>query len=311
MTKPKENITKDFLREFFHLPIAEASQKIGICVTVLKKICRQYGIIRWPYRKLHSIDKNMAALKEMNDDNEDIKREIIMLSKKRKRIMEHPEILSKKNRRGTLDDELLRTDEYDSQEVKVPQINEIVLKKPINVSIPKEQDSCEGKKDSLNSCSRVTDSQFVSPSTLLSKTYQNSPTANLMPEPLNTSIKSGLISNVSNVISTSSNNNNSNNVSTNVANVNSMNTNVHVNANANSNNYNYNISNNGGNVDLIKTAANAPSEEMGIVDDVMIIRSSDGFFIPVSRISPSIRKYYTLPSLGFKPIPSESLIYKE
>lgn len=37
----------------------EASKKLGVCVTVLKKICRRFGISRWPHRKLRSVAKHI------------------------------------------------------------------------------------------------------------------------------------------------------------------------------------------------------------------------------------------------------------
>lgn len=30
------------LARYFHMPIAEAAKEIGVCATVLKKICRKY-----------------------------------------------------------------------------------------------------------------------------------------------------------------------------------------------------------------------------------------------------------------------------
>ena len=38
--------------EYLHLPISEASKKLNVCNTVLKKICRRSGLSRWPYRKV-------------------------------------------------------------------------------------------------------------------------------------------------------------------------------------------------------------------------------------------------------------------
>ncbi|KAJ1471915.1 hypothetical protein T484DRAFT_1976635 [Baffinella frigidus] len=36
----------------FHLPLADAAGKIGLCqVTILKKTCRRLGIEHWPYMK--------------------------------------------------------------------------------------------------------------------------------------------------------------------------------------------------------------------------------------------------------------------
>lgn len=38
------------------------SDILGVCTTVLKKICREHGIRRWPQRKLQSINKMMASI---------------------------------------------------------------------------------------------------------------------------------------------------------------------------------------------------------------------------------------------------------
>ena len=38
------------LRLYFDKPIEDAAKAIGICSTLLKKICRKYHIKRWPYR---------------------------------------------------------------------------------------------------------------------------------------------------------------------------------------------------------------------------------------------------------------------
>ncbi|KAJ0988466.1 hypothetical protein J5N97_006822 [Dioscorea zingiberensis] len=50
------------LAEYFHLPIAEASKELSLCTTAIKKICRKYGMRRWPYRKVKSIDKMISNL---------------------------------------------------------------------------------------------------------------------------------------------------------------------------------------------------------------------------------------------------------
>jgi hypothetical protein len=44
--------TREELAKYFHLPIAEAAKELGVCATVLKKICRKNGISRWPHRKV-------------------------------------------------------------------------------------------------------------------------------------------------------------------------------------------------------------------------------------------------------------------
>ncbi|KAG5188430.1 hypothetical protein JKP88DRAFT_287418 [Tribonema minus] len=51
------------LRTLFHLPITEAALRLGMCVTVLKKRCRQHGIMRWPYRQICAHSKDMERLR--------------------------------------------------------------------------------------------------------------------------------------------------------------------------------------------------------------------------------------------------------
>ena len=57
-TKP---LTLDRVEACFSKPIKQAANELGICTTLLKKICRQHGIKRWPYRKVTSIQKQKAG----------------------------------------------------------------------------------------------------------------------------------------------------------------------------------------------------------------------------------------------------------
>lgn len=50
------------LAQYFHLPITKAAEELGICPTVLKKICRKHGIPRWPHRKLQSVTRRLDKL---------------------------------------------------------------------------------------------------------------------------------------------------------------------------------------------------------------------------------------------------------
>ncbi|KAL8495852.1 hypothetical protein ACS0TY_019824 [Phlomoides rotata] len=50
---------RDF-RDYFSLPIGEAAQKLNLCPTVVKKICRKHGVSRWPYRKIKSIERKLS-----------------------------------------------------------------------------------------------------------------------------------------------------------------------------------------------------------------------------------------------------------
>lgn len=44
------------LSKYFGVPIVEASRRLHIGLTVLKKKCREFGIPRWPHRKIKSLD---------------------------------------------------------------------------------------------------------------------------------------------------------------------------------------------------------------------------------------------------------------
>ena len=57
------------LRAYFHLPIVEVAKQLGICTTLLKKICRKCKIKRWPYRQIRSITKSVQSLEmaSLND----------------------------------------------------------------------------------------------------------------------------------------------------------------------------------------------------------------------------------------------------
>jgi len=53
-------VSMDELTQYLHLPEKAVAKQLGICLTSLKKLCRQHGITRWPYRKLKSLDKKIA-----------------------------------------------------------------------------------------------------------------------------------------------------------------------------------------------------------------------------------------------------------
>ncbi|KAH7287029.1 hypothetical protein KP509_32G033900 [Ceratopteris richardii] len=79
------------LAQFFHLPINAAAKELGICPTVLKKICRRNGMRRWPHRKIKSIERIIATLEQTIADgagqgDESIRMEIAMLRNERAQL---------------------------------------------------------------------------------------------------------------------------------------------------------------------------------------------------------------------------------
>lgn len=101
---PSKNISFDELSKFFHLPINQVAKELGVCATILKKICRRNGIPRWPHRKIKSLDKMISNLKMNLDKNpqerEDVVREIELLEAKKLEIIKNPDILVSKANSG-------------------------------------------------------------------------------------------------------------------------------------------------------------------------------------------------------------------
>jgi RWP-RK domain len=93
-------ITFEDLAKFFHLPITKVAGELGVCTTVLKKVCRRNGIPRWPHRKLRAIDK-MIDLAEKKLSRKiasqgaraQLELEIEQLREKRANIMQNPSVL--------------------------------------------------------------------------------------------------------------------------------------------------------------------------------------------------------------------------
>ncbi|XP_071739153.1 protein RKD5-like [Rutidosis leptorrhynchoides] len=52
------------LAKYFDVPIIEASKNLKVGLTVLKKKCREFGIPRWPHRKIKSLDGLISDLQE-------------------------------------------------------------------------------------------------------------------------------------------------------------------------------------------------------------------------------------------------------
>ncbi|KAI9914975.1 hypothetical protein PsorP6_006979 [Peronosclerospora sorghi] len=59
---PSSTITLDMLRPYFEVPLAKVAASLGICVTLLKKICRRHGIARWPHRQITGLRKSVASM---------------------------------------------------------------------------------------------------------------------------------------------------------------------------------------------------------------------------------------------------------
>ncbi|XVE87536.1 hypothetical protein DITRI_Ditri18aG0125700 [Diplodiscus trichospermus] len=63
-SKDVARIALEDLAKYFDLPIVEASRNLNVGLTVLKRKCREFGIPRWPHRKIKSLDGLIRDLQE-------------------------------------------------------------------------------------------------------------------------------------------------------------------------------------------------------------------------------------------------------
>jgi len=87
------NLSLEEVARHFHLPIKEAAEKLGVSMTVIKKICRRNNIKRWPHRKLQSLQKRIQWQElKVNSSGSSFERSILVkglnnLSEKKQNLM--------------------------------------------------------------------------------------------------------------------------------------------------------------------------------------------------------------------------------
>ncbi|GAB9469014.1 Rwp-rk domain-containing protein [Globisporangium polare] len=59
-----KSITLDLLRPHFEKPLAEVAGMFGICMTLMKKICRKNGVPRWPHRQIRGLRKSIWSIEK-------------------------------------------------------------------------------------------------------------------------------------------------------------------------------------------------------------------------------------------------------
>ncbi|DAZ95007.1 TPA: hypothetical protein N0F65_003633 [Lagenidium giganteum] len=90
-----KHISIDELREHFDRPIIDVAKDFGICITLMKKICRRNGIKRWPHRQIRSLSKSIASmeaamLSAQGSEREKYRDQIMNLKMKRESVIADP-----------------------------------------------------------------------------------------------------------------------------------------------------------------------------------------------------------------------------
>ncbi|KAJ8764865.1 hypothetical protein K2173_010330 [Erythroxylum novogranatense] len=81
-------IALEDLAKYFDLPIVEASRNLKVGLTVLKRKCREFGIPRWPHRKIKSLNSLIDNLQEEADRQMQENEGAAMAVAKRQRMLE-------------------------------------------------------------------------------------------------------------------------------------------------------------------------------------------------------------------------------
>ncbi|URE40077.1 RWP-RK domain-containing protein [Musa troglodytarum] len=97
-TEHVANIALTDLVKYFNLPITEASKYLRVGLTVLKRKCREFGIPRWPHRKIKSLDNLIQNLQEeVHRQEEENKSAAMKAVIKRQRMLEGEKECIEKN----------------------------------------------------------------------------------------------------------------------------------------------------------------------------------------------------------------------
>jgi len=48
----KSRPSKDQIQSLFHLRLKDAAEKLDVSTAKLKQVCREYGIMKWPFRQV-------------------------------------------------------------------------------------------------------------------------------------------------------------------------------------------------------------------------------------------------------------------
>ncbi|KAK4262002.1 hypothetical protein QN277_027619 [Acacia crassicarpa] len=96
-SKDVASISLADLVKYFDVPIVEASRNLKVGLTVLKRKCREFGIPRWPHRKIKSLDNLIHDLQEVAE-NEEMENDasVTAVTKRQKMLECEKEIIERK-----------------------------------------------------------------------------------------------------------------------------------------------------------------------------------------------------------------------
>ncbi|KAL4572851.1 hypothetical protein LXL04_019639 [Taraxacum kok-saghyz] len=92
----KMMLSRETISKYFYMPITQAAKELNVGITLLKKRCRELGILRWPHRKLMSLQNVINNVQELGKSSSDahvkLREAISILERERKKIEEIPDL---------------------------------------------------------------------------------------------------------------------------------------------------------------------------------------------------------------------------
>ncbi|XP_019460317.1 PREDICTED: protein RKD1-like [Lupinus angustifolius] len=90
-------LSRKTISEYFYMPITQAARELNVGLTLLKKRCREFGIRRWPHRKLISLQALIINVQELGKEEGQesemkLRNAIEILEKEKKTLEEMPDM---------------------------------------------------------------------------------------------------------------------------------------------------------------------------------------------------------------------------
>lgn len=96
-----KDITLNELRPHFNKPMAVVAKELGVCITLMKKICRRNGLVRWPHRRIRSLVNRITSLQVIaaaatEAEKKRFESQIAMLREELSAVIQNPNEKSRK-----------------------------------------------------------------------------------------------------------------------------------------------------------------------------------------------------------------------